>query len=532
MYYKQQESNLVPINKEKTGGYCMNESKKQEFYEAVKFHEKEMLKSDDFEREFRKEVDYNRQYAYIDTYEEDWDKYCDFKLLMNNLRLLKRTNQSAYERELKKYIEKKAKVNISFEKRKNRESSAKTWAKKQKEYRDMMREADNKSKYIPITIAEKKQLAQNFTEEERINYKELLEKRFSLFQKKEEIIMDTLNNAYDYICKVNLFTILELDEKLGCDFSCILFKGYWASINQQNGYYKYFTKTSDKKTRIVLGLIDIVEIVYDCNFTQAIITTCRMLNIKVHEVDWIIEQVKKYQCNLDLLRNNEYILKMDYSALHKYINKHLYLLVELNRIGLEHILSLNESVGEESVFFVSTRFLQDKLKEKGYIKKLAIITSTINMFCVLGLVNKVQGNMIPDNLRERAVEEKGKKGNNFMVSFYVVPKITEETLEVAEDRANLLKSAKVSATMVSQDTVRKVFGEDVWKTIYNNTYYWADEIKKKKKEAKENKAKEKETKEKETKEKEAKDKESQKVYEEAIITNSQSNETEFSDIPF
>jgi len=500
----------------------MNTSKRQEYFEAVRFLEKEMLTLDDFEKEFRKEVDYNRQFAINDVYVEDWEKYSDFKLLMDNLRLLKRTNQSAYERELKKYREKRAKANISYEKMRNRKLSAKKWIKKQKEYRQMMEEADKNRKYTTITIAEKKKLAQNFKEEERINYKRILEKRLSLLQKSEEIIMATLDNVYDYICKVNLVSILKFDVELGCDFSCIFYEGYRASINQQNGCYKYFTKTADNNTRIVLGLVDIVEIIYNCNFAQATIIICNMLNIKADKVNWMIDQEGKYQSNIELIRKNEYKLKIEYPALHKYINKHLYLLAELNRIGQEHIMSLNESVGEESVFFVSARFLQKILEKKGYRKKLAIITSTINMFCVLGFINKVQGNLIPDHLRERAVEERKKAGMNFMVSFYVIPKITEEALEAAEDKSNLLKGAKVSATMVSQDTVRMVFGEEEWKTIYANTYYWADAIKDKKKEAKEKEAKEKETKE----------KESQKVYEEVIITNSQSDETEFNDIPF
>jgi hypothetical protein len=122
------------------------------------------------------------------------------------------------------------------------------------------------------------------------------------------------------------------------------------------------------------------QVIYNVNYYSSIDIICKLANIKVAESTWVEEQKAKYLYNIAKIENAKEELGLGYPTLFNYIKKHLYLLKEMNNIGITNILSTKEAIENESTFFVSTKFLEQELNSTENVKNQSTISRILNMF--------------------------------------------------------------------------------------------------------------------------------------------------------
>lgn len=275
--------------------------------------------------------------------------------------------------------------------------------------------------------------------------------------------------ALKLLKKVSLLRFLGVKVGRGQNFPCPIIAGNLASVNyDEDGNWEYFSRNKEKTEGYVFGIVDIMQLLYDLNFYAALDKLCEMLLIEVEQAQWRQNQQAKYTQNLLLVSEADSHLAILYPDLYKYIKRHLYLLAEMNRLGIVNLMTEQDAFHCESVFFASTRFIQDRLKDHGIDKNRGIITKLLNMFASLGLIQKVFDDQIPEHLKERARKEMGNKEYHYTVSFFCIPDMSHKVLMEANRRTILLNEAGIKATGITVDTMGDVLGLEVLNAVYGN----------------------------------------------------------------
>lgn len=255
----------------------------------------------------------------------------------------------------------------------------------------------------------------------------------------------------------------------GKNFDCPIIAGNIASVNyDRDGNWKYFSRNKENTEGYAFDIIDLMQILYGLTYYEAFDKLCNMLLITVQEAEWRHSQKRKYANNIAVIQRADSTLATSYTDLHRFIKRHLYLLDEMNRIGLANIVTEDESVEGESVFFSSTRHIAERLAARGISKDHTMVDRLLNMFASLGLIKKVHAEQLPDHLESRATEQITNEKYHYHVNFYVIPPMTSEVLIEANRRAILLKKAGIKATGINVDNVGKILGYEVLKAVYGN----------------------------------------------------------------
>jgi hypothetical protein len=288
-------------------------------------------------------------------------------------------------------------------------------------------------------------------------------------------------DAIKWLMHVNLITFLGIEVQPGKNFHCGLIKGNIASVNfDSNGYWRYFTRNRESTEGYVLGIIDIVEIIYHLNFYQAVTKLCEMTLIDVEEGKWLILQKRRYLNNISNLHIADKEMAVQYPILYKYIKRHLYILKELNSLGISTLTNNEKSIDGIDIFFISTRFLEKKLNSKGIKKSHTNINKLLNMFFTIGLVLKIPLNKAPQRLQEEAKKfqkikasevvknnEFGKKACH-PISFYQIPAMTDNVLQEAERRVICLNKCRIKATgiIITDNRLKEALGIDIFNSLF------------------------------------------------------------------
>lgn len=277
----------------------------------------------------------------------------------------------------------------------------------------------------------------------------------------------TYKAAVPLLRDINLSGLFRVQN--GKNFKCKIIKGNLASVNCNKDGYRYFSKNNsitEEKEIIPLDIIDLYEIIHNVSYYKALAELCKLFKIKVEEGEWIMNQKIKYVDNLAEIENAKEEMRLRYPSLYKYIKKHLYLLTKMNLVAIKSLCTSKESVSNSSIFFVSSRFLEEDFAEQDITKSHSLLSILINMFCCLGLIEKIPFSKIPQSFKNKATTQKEEKRS--LVSFYTIPEYTTAILTEAEKRVIKLNKAKISATMINVKNTEKVLGKRIYKKVFED----------------------------------------------------------------
>ena len=270
-------------------------------------------------------------------------------------------------------------------------------------------------------------------------------------------------NSIPFLKQQDLINYLGIDAKPNVNFKCIFHNDNNPSavIKNNGGYYKYFCNSpvcichNDGKG---IDIIDIVKIRENCDISTAIRKLIEYFHIELKDLTWINVQSKKFETNMMLLSQLGE-RKDEFPNLNRIIRFGYPILMDILEIGKENIINRFFSTNGESIFFFSNRYLAGKRN-----KSVVNINKYINLFCTLGLLNKIPYKQVNQRLRAMAVQISKDNAQNG-ISFYTVPDYNK-TFKTADERASIMLQYKFSIKGMSKKYLENCFGEEFANQIY------------------------------------------------------------------
>lgn len=300
----------------------------------------------------------------------------------------------------------------------------------------------------------------------------------AIYDKKEKIfnidmvkkhIANCLDNGLtvftDIFSGINLIHFLNCNSEIDEYFDCLFIKGNvaWVSKDKSN-HYRYFTRSGVGIT-FSLDFIDLFSVYLNAGFRKTIKTIDNMFGIAFTD-EWKIHQTQKYRTNKFLLEDKQLLQK--YPNIYSLIKKHINILQIINEIGDVNLIGKSLKFNNEAVFFSSTRHIKENYNT---MYSTSTINQVINVFAVLGLINKVSDRYIPKEYiclaKSRMKIDKCRYNH---VSFYTIPNLLDG-LDRAEERAIILNKNSIKYYTMTQYVVRKIFGESFASDIYVQKVY-------------------------------------------------------------
>jgi hypothetical protein len=266
-----------------------------------------------------------------------------------------------------------------------------------------------------------------------------------------------------FLKQQDLISYLGINIRPNVNFKCIFHNDNNPSavIKNNGGYYKYFCNSpacichNDGKG---MDIIDIVKIKENCDTSTAIRKLVEYFHIKLEDSTWTNEQSKKFEINMMLLSQLGE-RKDEFPNLNRIIRFGYPILMDILEIGKENIINRFFSTNGESIFFFSNRYLAGKRN-----KSVVNINKYINLFCTLGLLNKIPYKQVNQRLRATAVQISKDNAQNG-ISFYTVPDYNE-AFKTADERAAIMLQYKFSIKGMSKKYLENCFGEEFANQIY------------------------------------------------------------------
>ncbi|WP_331446094.1 hypothetical protein [Natranaerobius thermophilus] len=231
-----------------------------------------------------------------------------------------------------------------------------------------------------------------------------------------------------------------------------------AVISKKNGRYQYFCNSSNCRAyngRSGLTIIDLLQLDGMTKWQDIISQITNTFNIELVSTKWMEGQKNKYIANLTFLKDELEEMKST-DILTRY---GIIILEKLLNIGLTKITPELHDENGEAVFFTSNRYLS---REKN--KPIEKVNAYLNLFCMLGLLNKVDP---PKN--HKVTQEslkRARENNRRVINFYSVPNYYEIKNQI-ENRAFDLRKQGFSINTVSQVYVKN-YDEELAKKVYHS----------------------------------------------------------------
>ena len=207
-------------------------------------------------------------------------------------------------------------------------------------------------------------------------------------------------------------------------------KEYYISVysnkNDEINYEKYYFS-------------DIFQILFFNNYKESIAKLIELLNIRVNNTKEFIDMCKS---NIDYLKLNI----NNYNSLDSLISKYIYILDNINNIGIVDYYFKNDIKNDNEIFF-SQRYIS-----KVCNKAQSTIMPYLNGLVLLGFYKK----RYIDN------ENNTKKGQ---LIYEIVP-INEELLIQANKIAEILIVNKITMSKINEKNISKILGQDVANKIF------------------------------------------------------------------
>lgn len=261
----------------------------------------------------------------------------------------------------------------------------------------------------------------------------------------------------DSLKRINLSEILTVP---GLDkvFDCLFFYGRKAKIMKtRKGYFYYYSKKPNGKGVYRFDLIDLMAIFHKKSrrsVFQFLEKTWDIPGI----TRWYVYQYEKYQENKQIL---EHLMsnRNENPFLSKLCKKHWVVLKALNQYAFENVVHVDDE--DETIFFISLRYLTELVQDFS----ISTITSVVNMFVLLGFLDKLTLDEVPEQMAVYARLKKFENQTDSTISFYSLPRF-KERLETAKKKAEVLVNEGIPYYRITKHTVLELFGEEEVKRVY------------------------------------------------------------------
>jgi hypothetical protein len=276
------------------------------------------------------------------------------------------------------------------------------------------------------------------------------------------ISVHNYTDLFNYLKQQDLIEFLDINTEINQNFCCILHNDTRPSarITLKDGYYKYFCNSSncDFSHDEGLDIIDIIMKREKYSIVEALNYLCDKYNVQLVETEWIKKQKEKYIMNFSFI-NNYKDIKKKYSNLYRLIWRYFTIITQINSIALSNIYKDEFNFESENIFYMSNRYLAGLLK-----KDVGKINKYINLLCTLKLLNKIELDSVPTELKTRAKAEQKEKYN--AICFYTINNYYDIS-NVAEKVATKLVKANFSITAMSYEYIKSILGDVFADKVYS-----------------------------------------------------------------
>lgn len=211
------------------------------------------------------------------------------------------------------------------------------------------------------------------------------------------------------------------------------------SKNNKEYYISVYSNKNDETNYEKYYFSDIFQILFFNNYKDSIAKLLELLNITVTNTKEFIDMCKSNISYLELNINK-------YTFLKRILEKHIYIIKNINSIGIKDYYFKNDIKNDNEIFF-SQRYIA-----KVCNKAQSTIMPYLNGLILLGFYKK----------RNLDNENYNKKGQ---LIYEIVP-INEELLIQANEIAKILIVNKITMSKISEKNISKILGQDVANKIF------------------------------------------------------------------
>lgn len=268
-----------------------------------------------------------------------------------------------------------------------------------------------------------------------------------------------IESIYNQMASINLNALLHTNNSERGYFSCFLHPGNLAFIRRdKNGHYRYISISSTMQ--MAFDLFDFFQLFYGANPVKTIL---QIANDYLPNLNQAIQskkkqEEKKYDDNILMLHN---YLETNNDELSEYLMSTRDIWNYVNQMGKSFVYRHFFLYQEASLFFISYDYIANSLS-----KTSKEVTQTMNLFTLLGLIQKIDARDLPSFLYQRALHFSQSKHRFRMISFFVIPPL-ETAISIARERAKQLKKHGIHHYQIDQHQVAYLFGEGVARNIYH-----------------------------------------------------------------
>lgn len=295
------------------------------------------------------------------------------------------------------------------------------------------------------------------------------------FKKKVEPLNKTIHNSYDLLDLIKKQNPLQFTnrslESLGQAFKCCFHDDKNPSANiflHQDGYYYYKCFGCNTTT----DLIGIYQSKTGKRYRDSLIDLANIFGIKSQYTKWVQEQTEIYKNNLTTLL---YWEQLGYDKMYPSLNKMLkgrkHYLNLINEFGLVNIRDEDYSFKNRNVFFLSYEHFFSQYRD---MSRISLITTvrTLNLFCALGLIEKVPLGKLNKKIQLNAINHVNNKGvntnkkNQVMHSNFYITKDLANQLQLADERAEVLFNNNFKISTMSKESLIISLGQEIADMVY------------------------------------------------------------------
>lgn len=290
------------------------------------------------------------------------------------------------------------------------------------------------------------------------------------FKEKEYFEIEYETTKKDLMVKLMKYDIISLLFNTGAKWGeyneCKLIPGNlcWISSDGKTKIHRYFSLNRETKEVYGFNIWDLMEIISGFDMHYAMRILVKTLKIKYKEGEWMKIQEYKYLHNLSVIMKPEKIAG-DFPELYKYVKSYLPVLEKLNNIAQLHIYGEDYSVHDDAVFFSSLNYISNYHAEIYKTDRIKV-NRAINLFALLGMVEKVDPAKVPQEVLDSAINLTGEFIKFNLVNIYTIPVYDYMTLKKANEVVKKLRENKVVVKYLTREVVADIFGEEKAREIY------------------------------------------------------------------
>lgn len=267
-------------------------------------------------------------------------------------------------------------------------------------------------------------------------------------------------DLYNFLDTIDLYDFLDVEGKI---FRCVIHDDKKPSAGieiKDNGHYVYHCFGCGFKG----GIIHIVEKLSGKSRYHAI----KFLK-EVYTLQLYTDEQKEY---IEILNENKrYInsgkLEEEFPVLWSYIKPRKQKLINIINYAIDNIGDSEYVVNDIPIFYGSLNYLSDvfECKSKNTTNK------TIQLFCLLNLLNKVDPELLPEKLLAKHIQNKQvkiKESNHAVnqINTYQIPSYSIDMLSDSNNKAIILKNNNFTLNGLSREYIIRTFGDELANELF------------------------------------------------------------------